>query len=194
MAVAKRQGREKPWKIEQRKVWGLEWGPQVEQTAFLASPIYIGQAQGEEKTYKKRRQRTRGLSLCLPHTLVLSLSLFSSHLLGRHALMPQDVFSFYFLNKIDLSKNYNTDCLRAVMRFNVCRFKSLLWRDRTEEITLPWQGDGDTCSGRRCWGPAPYTYWPSGGILIVQHSPEFLFPRLILQFPSSSLRYQVSFR
>ena len=45
MAVAKRQGREKPAKIEQRKVRG----PQVEQPALLASPIYIGQAQGEEK-------------------------------------------------------------------------------------------------------------------------------------------------
>ena len=195
MAVAKRQGREKPLKIEQRKVWGLEWGPQVEQTALVASPVYKGQARGRKK-HIKRGAKGPGVSLSvsLTHLFSLSLSLFSSHLLGRHALMPQDVFSFYFLNKIDLSKNYNTDCLRAVMRFNGCRFKSLLWRDRTEEITLPWQGDGDTCSGRRCWGPAPYTYWPSGGILIVQHSPEFLFPRLILQFPSSSLRYQVSFR
>ena len=39
---AKRQRREKPVKIEQRKVQG----PQVKQTALLASPIYIGQAQG----------------------------------------------------------------------------------------------------------------------------------------------------
>ena len=44
MAVAKRQGREKPAKIEQRKVRGPR--PQVKQT-FLAGPIYIGQAQGE---------------------------------------------------------------------------------------------------------------------------------------------------
>ena len=42
MAEAKRQRREKPVKIEQRKVQG----PQVKQTALLASPIYIGQAQG----------------------------------------------------------------------------------------------------------------------------------------------------
>ena len=42
--VAKRQGKEKPVKIEQRKVQGPEWGPQVKQTALLASPIYIGQA------------------------------------------------------------------------------------------------------------------------------------------------------
>ena len=50
MLLVKRQGREKPMKIEQRKVRGLEWGPQVEQVALLACPIYIGQAQGEEKT------------------------------------------------------------------------------------------------------------------------------------------------
>ena len=49
MVVAKRQGREKPMKIEQRKVRGPEGGPQVEQTAFLSSPIYTGQAQGGRK-------------------------------------------------------------------------------------------------------------------------------------------------
>ena len=46
MAVAKRQGREKPSKIEQKKVQGLEWGPQVGQTAPLAGPAYTGQARG----------------------------------------------------------------------------------------------------------------------------------------------------
>ena len=66
----RRQGREKPTKTEQRKVWGPEWGPQVEQAALLASPVYIGQAQGEEKTYKKRSQRAGGLS----PTGMLSLS------------------------------------------------------------------------------------------------------------------------
>ena len=49
MAVGKIQRREKHAKIEQRKVWGLKWEPQVRQTALLISPIYIGQAQGEEK-------------------------------------------------------------------------------------------------------------------------------------------------
>ena len=47
MAAAKRPGREKPAKIEQRKVWGLEWEPQEKQTALLAGPIYTGQAHGE---------------------------------------------------------------------------------------------------------------------------------------------------
>ena len=72
MAVAKRQGREKPVKTEQRKVRGPEWGPQVEQAAFLAGPVSVRQAQGEEKTYKKRSQRAG-------HSH--SLSLFSSLLI-----------------------------------------------------------------------------------------------------------------
>ena len=53
MVVAKRQRREKPTKIEQRKVQGLEWGPQAKPTALLVSPIYTGQAQrGEDKCIK----------------------------------------------------------------------------------------------------------------------------------------------
>ena len=81
MVVVKRQGREKRTKIEQRKVWGPEWGPQVEQTAPLASPIYIRQAQGEgEKTYKKSRGSLTSLR-------VFWVSM-PSHLL--------DVFSFIF--------------------------------------------------------------------------------------------------
>ena len=43
MVVAERQRREKPSKIDQKKVRG----PQVKQAIFLAGPIYIGQAQGE---------------------------------------------------------------------------------------------------------------------------------------------------
>ena len=98
MVATKRQGREKPAKIEgQRKVRGPESGPQVEQTALLASPIYIGQAQGEEKTYTKRSQRARGL---LPRSG--SHSLFSLHLLGWRALMAQGCTFLYFLNKTEL--------------------------------------------------------------------------------------------
>ena len=128
MAVAKRQGRENPMKIEQGKVRGLEWRPQVEQTALLASPIYIGQAQrGGEKTCKKRSQRVRGLS----HSL-----LFVSF--GLHALMPRGCIFLYFLNKTelkhrscntDLSESWDTVCPRVLC------FKLLLWQDRTEEIT-----------------------------------------------------------
>ena len=54
MAVAKRQGREKPTKIEQRKVKGRseDWSEDLrknKQQSWL-SPIYIGQAQGRKKT------------------------------------------------------------------------------------------------------------------------------------------------
>ena len=91
MVVAKTQGREKPIKIEQRKIRGPEQGPQVEQTAVLTSPIYIQQVQGEaKKTYKKRSQMAGGLSLSL------SLPLFS---LVFWVSMPshlRDVFSFTF--------------------------------------------------------------------------------------------------
>ena len=71
MVVAKREGREKPTKIEQRKVRALELGPQVEQTALLASPICIRQAQGEEKKKKnqhiKRGAKKLGVGLSCLH-------------------------------------------------------------------------------------------------------------------------------
>ena len=92
MAVAKRQGREKPTKIEQRKVKEQELGPQVEDTALLASPIYIGQAQGEEKKHKKRSQRAGG---SLSHSLMLSLSPLCVYWVGMPACL-EDVFSFIF--------------------------------------------------------------------------------------------------
>lgn len=43
--------------------------------------------------------------------------------------------------------------------------------------------DGDKCLGLMMPEPAPYTDWTSGGILTMPRTPEFLFPRLILQFP-----------
>ena len=96
MAVAKEQGREKPVKIEQRR------GPQAEQTALLASPIYIGRPGGGKNI--KRGAKGPGVSLSLSpacvHSLSLCLSLsvlcapalphsllFAS--LGQHALMPR---------------------------------------------------------------------------------------------------------
>ena len=67
MAVIKRQGREKLAKIEQRKVpGGLELGPQIKQTALLASLIYTGQAQGEEKNIKRGAKIGPGASLLFP--------------------------------------------------------------------------------------------------------------------------------
>ena len=60
MAVTKTQRREKPVKMEQRQVRGPEWGLQVKQTALLASPIYTGQAQGEERGEKNKKHTKRG--------------------------------------------------------------------------------------------------------------------------------------
>ena len=126
MAVAKRRGREKPVKIEQRKVWGPEWGPQVEETALLASPIYIGQAQGEEKHIKRG---ARGPGVSLPHalSLFLSLSPSTSRLLGQHALMPRGCIFLYFLNKtelehraVTLSKNCDTPRALTSVASNFC--------------------------------------------------------------------------
>ena len=62
MAVAKRQGREKSAKIEQRKVKERSEDQSEDcrknkQHSWL-SPICIGQAQGEEKTCKRRSQST----------------------------------------------------------------------------------------------------------------------------------------
>ena len=99
MVVAKRQEREKPMKIEQRKIQRLEWGPQVEQTALPASPIYIAQAQGEEKKHVEREAKGPGVSVPLSCSPFLSL-LFA--ILGWHALMPQGCIFFYFLNKTEL--------------------------------------------------------------------------------------------
>ena len=91
MVVAKRQGREKPSKVEQSKVWGPEWGPQVKQTALLATPSYIGQAQGEKEKHIKEEPKDQ-----------VSLSLFSSYLSDWHALTPGGGIFLYILNKTEL--------------------------------------------------------------------------------------------
>ena len=147
-------------KIEQRKLWEPEWGPQVEQTAVLASPIYIGQAQGEEKKHIKRGAKgqgplspTRVLSLSPPCAFSLSLSparalsvsfslsLYSSCLLGWHALTPWGcIFLLFSKQNWAITQSCNTVReLWCAKGFNVHHFKFLLWQDKTKEITLPWQ-------------------------------------------------------
>ena len=91
MEVAKRQEKEKPMKIEQRKVQGPEWGPQVEQpNSWLAQFLRAGpgKEKKKKKTYKKRSQIARGLS----PTLSVSLHVFWP---GMPSLL-KDVFSFIF--------------------------------------------------------------------------------------------------
>ena len=147
MVVAKRPGREKPAKIEQRKVRGPEWRPQVKQTALLAGPIYTGQAQGERNIWKEGPE----LSLSLSPTHWGAL-LFAS--LDQRALMPWR-WIFLLSSKwnravtpscnTDFSKSYNMvrsrpESYNMVCQdpgavtcrggFNVRHSKSLLWRDK----------------------------------------------------------------
>ena len=134
--MAKIEGREKPTKIGQRKVRGLEWQPQVEETALLASPVYIGQAQEG-----RRKKRPKGpVSLCLlsvsacPHASRMYFTLFSKY--------NWAVTRSY---NADLSESCDTVCPRAEILFvwepwhaegfNISRFTFLLWQDRIEEIT-----------------------------------------------------------
>ena len=80
MAVAKRQAREKPRKIEQREVRGPAGGPQVGQTALLAGPTY--RAGPGQENHKKRSQRARLSLLFTP--------------LGRHAPTPRGCIFLQF--------------------------------------------------------------------------------------------------
>jgi len=98
--------------MERKKIWGLEWEPQVKQTALLASPVCTGQARGQRRwglgggrrqIYKRRKSRrteASPLGLSCPHAFACWIKL-----------------------------SYN----QAVTL--VHHFKSLLWWDRTEEIT-----------------------------------------------------------
>ena len=107
MVVAKRQGRSEDQSEDFR---------QNKQHSWL-SPICIGQAQVEEKTYKRRSQSTfwQTLSLrcmcalSLPLSLTLTLpapvhssTLFSSSLWVGMPSHSEDGFSCYLLNKIEL--------------------------------------------------------------------------------------------
>ena len=82
-------------KVEQRKVRGPEWGPQVRQTALLASPVYIGQAQVEKRRHTEEPNLSQGL-------------LFSQRLQGRQALTPGGCVFLYFLNKTAITWSCNT--------------------------------------------------------------------------------------
>ena len=112
MAVAKRQGREKPEKIEQRQVKGRSEDRSKDlrknkQHSWL-SPICIGQARGEEKNIKggaKAFSLSLSLSLSLPPCLYPVLwhaPPLSSRLWVGMPSHFEDGFSCYLLNKIEL--------------------------------------------------------------------------------------------
>ena len=90
MAVAKRQGRSEDQSEDFRQ------NKQNKQHSWL-SPIYIGQAQVEEKTYKRRSQSafSRILSPVCMRALSLSLSLSLS--LAPHALLHSLLFKSWIL-------------------------------------------------------------------------------------------------
>ena len=73
MAVAKRQGREKPTETEQRKVRGPERRRQAEETAPLAKPSSHRAGPGGGK-HIRGGAKSRSLSLPLLHACALSLS------------------------------------------------------------------------------------------------------------------------
>ena len=86
MAVAKRQGREKPAKIEQRKVKGRS-RTRVRtsgRTALLTKPNLHGAGPGGRKKHIKRG--AKGLPPPPPLTVLLGALLFTS--LDRRALTP----------------------------------------------------------------------------------------------------------
>ena len=83
MAVAKRQGRGKPAKIEQRKVEDQSEDLRRDKQHSWLAQFTQGRPRGEEETYKKRSQRAGGLSLSRARAHSLSFSLFASFGLAR---------------------------------------------------------------------------------------------------------------
>ena len=126
MSVTIRQRREKPMKIEQRMVQGLKWGPQVKQTALLASTIYIGQAHG-------------GGDKCIKGGSLERLRpLFSSSFGSAHPHSLRAYYPLFFLKKLscntDLSIASNFCCGETELRKNYtlpqhiwCHFLDLTW-------------------------------------------------------------------
>ena len=71
MALAKRQGREKPVKREQRKVRGPGWEPEVKQTALSLSSLSLFPSSESACPHT-----SRCIFLCLPNKTELSIGCF----------------------------------------------------------------------------------------------------------------------
>ena len=157
MVVAKRQGREKPVKIEQRKVQGPEWGPQVEQIALLLAQFTQVRLRGRKKYIKRGAKepevflrRSCRLSISFSPSLPPSLSLSLSPLHVFWVGMPshlEDVFSFYFLNKTELLHGAVTlICPRAII-VSVWEPRGIVWsvwepRAVTRTVRELWCAEG----------------------------------------------------
>ena len=119
MSVAKRQRREKPAKIEQKKVQGPELGPQVKETALLASTVYTRQPQGRRKIIKRGAKIDPG-------------PLFSLPLLGRPMLMLWECILHFLPNKNELWNGALTLVHPLLQIFTVAQEKQWSYK-------LPWQ-------------------------------------------------------
>ena len=98
MAVAKRQGREKPAEIEQRKVKGRS-EDRSEDFALLAKPSLHSAGRGRWKHIKRG---IKGLWPSFSLSLQRTGALFSSCLWVDMPSCLEDGCSCYYLNKIEL--------------------------------------------------------------------------------------------
>ena len=103
-------------RTKERPRTGVRTSGRTNGTPGLPNIHWAGLGGGEKHIKRGITGRGWGVSFPRAHTRSFSryLSRFSLRLLGRHALMPQGCIFLYFLNKTDLSKNYNMDCPRAV--------------------------------------------------------------------------------
>ena len=91
MAVAKRQRRERPAKIDQRMVRGPEWGPRVKRTALWLAQFTQGRLR---RRRKKHIDREAKIELSLSSLRIFCVGLPSS---------LEDVFSFACQIKLSCS-------------------------------------------------------------------------------------------
>ena len=175
MAVAKRRRRGKPTKIEQRKVGGPEWGPQVKQTLSWLVQFTYGRLSGRRKK-KKKKHIKRGAKIELERLFIFLISV-------RPPSCLEDVF--FFACQIKLSCNTGSSVVSNFccsdteqrkwhapltsmvpwLRFNLAK-KNLnsapvRWKTSTKEAQISKSSNGGSWTWRK----------PSTGA--VTRSPEY---------------------